>query len=240
MPQGYSGAPARRYFGLCDEAMLDAQNALARAGTRAPLISMPMPRLLPYTESDAAFNGGMTAGYRSSANIVGNSGAYTAAINGHRLFGRHIHAELQALYTRIGDITESDDYEMPQSGAQVRLVVEKLKLLTPELKELLEKAANVTERQAAAMMGIAGGGFEGLEMQRTAADGFRMENERCMRCQVDDMRNAAEDARAQAIRFEEDANLLRPRLSATRTVRVYDGNYHVRTASFFRYNKGAA
>ena len=131
MPQGYSGAPAQRYFSLCDEAMLEAQNALAEAAAKMPLLSIPTPRLLPYTESDAAFSGGVTAGYESSAYIVGNRAAYAAAIDSHRLFGGHIHDELQALYDQIGDITESDDFELPQAGAQVRLVVEKLKMLTP-------------------------------------------------------------------------------------------------------------
>ena len=71
MPQGYSGAPARRYFSLCDEAMLEAQNALARAASSMPLLPIPTPRWLPYTESDAEFRGGVTAGYGTSAYIVG-------------------------------------------------------------------------------------------------------------------------------------------------------------------------
>ncbi|MCL2820409.1 MAG: DUF6531 domain-containing protein [Oscillospiraceae bacterium] len=190
--QGYSGAPAKHYLRICEEAYTQADVAIASAAARMPVIPRPGRRFLPHTEGDAVFSPGATAGIESGANIVASSGAYTSAASEHKKFGEEISSQLQKIYDDIDDIVESN-LKMPQTSAQVKLVTQMLKRLIPELKGLLGKAESLTSRQADTMLSIGGGG-DGFELQRSLADSYRLENETCLRNMSEDMRKYAKQA----------------------------------------------
>jgi len=218
MPVGYSGSPAKRFFGCCDGAMEEAHSVLASAAANMPALSMPPFRLLSFTVADALFRPGATAGVETIANIVASRNVYESATSEHRMFGGYLSEKLREIYDEVDSVMDTN-LRLPLTCAQVRLVTHKLKLLIPELKGLLEQAGSVTNRQASSMLSIAGGG-DGFELQRSTADACRTENEACMRGQALDMREFAQQARDHAARLEEQANALRPQLNATKFVHL--------------------
>ncbi|MCL2820395.1 MAG: hypothetical protein FWD38_06140 [Oscillospiraceae bacterium] len=60
--QGYSGAPAKHYLRICEEAYTQADVAIASAAARMPVIPRPSRRFLPHTEGDATYIPSATAG----------------------------------------------------------------------------------------------------------------------------------------------------------------------------------
>lgn len=220
MPRGYSGAPAIRYFYTCETAIKEAHAVVKKAAKIMP--ALPVPRLmpLPYSASDAAFSPGSTAGLENSTNIVGAARAYSNAANENRVFGENISERLQQILNRIDSIVRTD-LRIPQTSVQVELVAQKLRLLMPDFGNILDRAANVTMRQADSMLSIAGVGA-GLEVHRPSADSCRTETETCMRALVRDMREYAQQARNSADAIDArivglNNDLLRPPTSRTNT-----------------------
>ncbi|MCL2425572.1 MAG: hypothetical protein FWD05_04450 [Oscillospiraceae bacterium] len=176
---------------------------------------MPRPplRQLPYTEADAGFLARITAGIETIINIVASIDPFNRAAREHELFGDYISDKLQYIYNQIDNVVDTD-LQLPQAGAQVKLVTQKLQSLIPELKGLLSQAAGVTNRQARSMLAIAGGG-DGWEVHRPTADACRTENETCMRGQALDMRDWVQQAHDYTADLRVRIERLRPDLSAT-------------------------
>ncbi|MCL2424889.1 MAG: DUF6531 domain-containing protein [Oscillospiraceae bacterium] len=194
--QGYSGAPAQQYLRVCEEAMTTANAVMSLSSTNMPAIARPASRHLPLLESEAVFSPGVTAGFETSANIVANSDAYTSAANEHRMFGEQITQELNQIYDLI-DNTVSTSLRLPQTSTQVRLVTQMLRMLQPQVRDLLTRAGDITDRQGSAMLGIGGGGG-GFEMQSSVADSYRVGNEATLQNVNEDMHDYAERARNHA------------------------------------------
>ncbi|MCL2425579.1 MAG: DUF6531 domain-containing protein [Oscillospiraceae bacterium] len=212
--QGYSGAPARQYLRTCEEAM-DAANAVVSSSAgRLPAIARPPLRRLPHLEADAVFRPGVTAGFESSANIVASSGHYNSAALTHITFGEEITGQLDQIYNAI-DNAVTTNLRMPQTSTQVHLVTQMLRMLMPQLRDLLSRAGAITNRQSAAMLGIGGGG-EGFEMQPSVADSYRVANEAILQNVSEDMRNYAQRARTHADHCDTQADNLRWQLNRMR------------------------
>ena len=216
MPTGYTGAPAIRYFSFCEELLGEAHGEIISISRELPTIQMPDLRQLPYTSADATFTSGLVAQVGNSTNIAASGEAYSSVASENRLFASDISDRLRLMIGRINNVLETD-LCLPHTSAQVELVATKLGLLVPELKGILEKVADVTIRQSASMLSIAGGG-PGLVMFGPLAESYRLEMETCLRGVVLDYRDYAQQARAAADEFDRRADELVPELSATRQI----------------------
>jgi len=215
MPKGYSGAPAKRYFRACEEAMEEAHIMFRSASSNTPSLPDPILRKLPFTEADAVFRDGVTAGLLNSSNIVASLSAYSDIANQYQATGKEVCEMLQHLCDETSNVMD-ESLILPQTSVQVKLVAQMIRSVLPELRGVHEEAAVVTNRMAESMLNIAGGSSDGFELHRPTADACRSENESCMRLQALDMRDYGEQARARAAEYEAQADALRPLLSAMR------------------------
>ena len=205
MPQGYTGAPAIRYFNYVEDAMNEAHSALGPLIANTPDIAPPTIYKVPYTSADAIFQPGITAGTESSDNIVANYGAYHRIATADREFGQETFNRLNAIIANINEIVDVH-LILPETCAQVRLVTQSMGTLLPGFQNALDTAHTVMNNFSNAMGNIAGGGGEGFEINKALAEGYRQETEGEMYKQVFCIRAYADRADGHANSLDTQAD----------------------------------
>ena len=215
MPKGYSGPPAINYLGYCEEAMSIAYRKLVISSTNLPALVRPLPRSLLHVSADAAFRPEVTSGAGNSTNIVASIDSYDVSAGLCREFGENMSSQLQQIYDEINDIIDTN-LRLPQTCAQVKVITFKMKLIIPEIKNILDRATSLTGQQSIGMASIAGAGA-GLAINVNSANVYRAENEFNLREQLQDLYDFAQAARNHAVALGAEADTHRPNLTATRT-----------------------
>ena len=228
MPGGYSGQLAVRYFGMVEDALEEAHAVIERTPTHIEGVQRAIIVTTTYVRADGVFGGGQGGGGGTSAHVTVDHNAFGEYIQVMRIFCSSIGEQLLSQLEQSDHITDTS-LRLPQTGAQIQLVTEKLRMIVPQITNTIQAAEKIAEQFPQMILALGGAG---LEVNRPQADSIRNECETRMRSQSAALRGAEKSLRAVAASLETRASKQRI-LSMTAMKTEHwtddDGEQHSRT-----------